>query len=1129
MPRMSEDYPSAFCPQYELFQIRSVSRQLVSTFRSPACVSFLFLLILAHAFAMNAGAQSASSTLAGTVTDQSGAVVPNVNIAVINIEQGFQRSARTDDEGSFVVPLLPPGKYIVKAEREGFTTSELPNVILNVNDRISIAIQLKVGSLQGQTVNVVDSPTLIDESPGTATVVDRQFVGNLPLNGRSFQALMTLSPGVVITRSTNPEQGQFSVNGQRANANYFTVDGVSANIGVAIGDDPYQAASGSLPGLAVSGGTNNLVSVDALQEFKIQTSTYAAEFGRTPGAQVQLITRSGTNQFHGSAFNYFRNEALDANDWFNNARRLPKPATRQNNFGFVLGGPVLLPRFGEGGRQPGYDGRNRTFFFASYEGLRLQLPQSRSSDVPSLSARQVAPLSVQPVLRAYPLPNGPDRIGANGLPNGLAAFNASYSNPSSLDATSIRVDHAINDKLVLFGRANYSPSNIVERGQGGILSLNTLARFGLTTETLTLGATLSLTPTVSNELRANLSRNTGTSSYDIDDFAGAAPPPETLLFPPGVSSSSAHGSINILGAANPIIQSGTAAKNLQRQFNIVNNIVVSTSGHEFKFGVDYRRLFPVISPQNYASFVQFNGVGAPGAGIQPPGSVLSETAGFALIRSSAGSRFPVFNNLSLFGQDTWRPTPRLTFNYGLRWELNTPPTEANDNGPVTVLGLDNPPTATIAPRGTPLWETTYNNFAPRVGLAYRLLQTPGRETILRGGFGIFYDLGAGSILNAFGNAYPFSASKSFSNVAFPLSPAILLPPTNPTLTPFYVFEPDTKLPRTYQWSFAVEQAIGAKQLFSASYIAAQGRKLLRDDTLFGSIFGGTLNPAVFPFDAQVIVTRNSATSDYHSMQLQFQRRLSRGLQTLVSYTWANSIDIASSDSFNLNTPADKIDPRTDRGPSNFDIRHSFSAAASYNIPVPDVAPIFKAILSNWSIDPIFVARSGAPFSITFIKFAPGLGAIAARPDLVAGIPIYIDDPTAPGGRRLNNTRVTIPGNPFPQIGPFVRPVDSRQGTLGRNALRGFPVYQLDLAVRRQFNLTERINLQFRSEFFNILNHPNFGLGDPSTDAALSNPAFGTSQAMLGRFLGAGGAVGGFNPLYQIGGPRSIQLSLKLEF
>jgi hypothetical protein len=1092
-------------------------------------VCLLLLLALNNAIALSVRAQSATATLGGTVIDQNGAVVPGVNIAVINIEQGFQRSTKTDEEGAFVVPLLPPGNYVVKAEREGFTTFEFPNIVLNVSDRISIPIQLKVGNVQGQTVDVVDSPTLIDESPGTATVVDRQFVANLPLNGRSFQALIALAPGVVITRSSNPEQGQFSVNGQRANANYFTVDGVSANIGVSIGDDPYQSASGSLPGLAVTGGTNNLVSVDALQEFKIQTSTYAAEFGRTPGAQVQLITRSGTNRFHGSVFNYLRNEALDANDWFNNARSLPKPATRQNNFGFVLGGPVLIPRFGEGGRQPGYDGRNRSFFFASYEGLRLRLPQSRSTDVPSLAARQTAPASVQPVLRAYPLPNGPDRVGANGLPNGLAAFNSSYSNPSSLDATSVRIDHTVNNRLALFGRANYSPSSIVERGQGGILSLNTLARFGLTTETLTVGATLSLTPAVSNELRANLSRNTGTNGYQVDDFGGAAPPPESLLFPPGVSTSSAHGSINIVGAANPILQTGTAAKNLQRQFNIVDNVVFGSSGHEFKFGVDYRQLFPIISPQNYASFVQFNGVGTPGAATQPAGSVLSQTAGSVQIRSSTGSRYPVFHNLSLFGQDTWRPRPRLTVTYGLRWELNTPPTESNDNGPVTVLGLANPPTATIAPRGTALWETTYNNFAPRLGLAYRLFETPGQETVLRGGFGIFYDLGSGSILNAFGNAYPFAAIKRLANVAFPLSSGDLTPTTNPTRTPFYVFEPETKLPRTYQWSFAVEQAFGANQLFSASYVAALGRQLLRDDTLFGVLFGGNLNPAVFPSDAQVIITRNTATSDYHAMQLQFQRRLSKGLQAIASYTWANSIDITSNDSFNLNTPADKIDPRTDRGPSAFDIRHSFSGAISYNIPTPNAGKLGRAMLSNWSIDPIFIARSAAPFTVTFTKFVPGLGVVVVRPDLVTGIPIYIDDPSAPGGRRLNNTRVTIPGNPLPQIGPFIRQVGGRQGTLGRNSLRGFPVYQLDLAIRRQFNLTERINLQFRSEFFNILNHPNFGLGDASTDSVISSPNFGISQAMLGRFLGGGGSLGGFNPLYQVGGPRSIQFSLKLAF
>ena len=1126
MPRMPEDCPSAFCPLYSFSEL---CRTLISLRLLRTSVCLLLLLTLNNSLALSVRAQSTTATLGGTVTDQNGAVVPGVSVAVISIEHGFHRTIKTDEQGAFVIPMLSPGTYVVKAEREGFTTSELPNVVLNVNDRVSISIQLKVGSVQGQTVNVIDGPTLIDEAPGTATVVDRQFIGNVPLNGRSFHSLMTLAPGVVITRSSNAEQGQFSVNGQRANSNYFTVDGVSANIGVSIADDPYQSASGSLPGLAVSGGTNNLVSVDALQEFKIQTSTYAAEFGRTPGAQVQIITRSGTNQFHGSAFNYLRNEVFDANDWFNNARRLPKPATRQNNFGFVLGGPVLLPRFGEGGGQPGYDGRNRTFFFASYEGLRLRLPQSRSTDVPSLAARQNAPLSVQAVLRAYPLPNGPDRIGPNGLPNGLAAFNASYSNPSTLDATSVRIDHTVNEKLALFGRGNYSPSSIVERGQGGNLSLNTKARLGMTTETLTVGATLSLSAAVSNELRANLSRNSGTNGYEADDFNGAVPLPESMLFPPGVSSGSAHGSINIVGAANPIIQSGTASSNLQRQFNIVNNLQFSTSRHAFKFGIDYRTLFPVVRPQNYSSFVQFNGVGTPGAATQPAGSVLSQTASSVQIRSSTGTRYPVFHNLSLFGQDTWRPTQKLTVNYGLRWELNTPPTESSGNGPVTVFGLNNPPTATIAPAGTALWETVYTNFAPRLGLAYRLFDAPGRETILRAGGGIFYDLGSGSILNAFGNAYPFAALRRLANVPYPLTAANLAPSTNPTRTPFYVFEPDTKLPRTYQWSFAVEQSAGSNQLFTASYVAAVGRKLLRDDTLFGTLFGGSLNPAVFPGDAQVIVTRNTATSDYHSMQLQFQRRLSKGLQALTSYTWANSIDIFSNDSFNLNTPADKIDPRTDRGPSNFDIRHAFSAAISYDIPAPEVGKFGKAILSNWSIDPIFVARSGAPFTVTFTKVVPGLGVIAVRPDLVTDVPIYVDDPSAPGGRRLNSTRVTIPGNPLPQVGPFIRQVAGRQGTLGRNSLRGFPVYQLDLAVRRQFNLTERVNLQFRSEFFNILNRPNFGLGDASTDAALSNPNFGISQAMFGRFLGAGGSLGGFNPLYQIGGPRSIQFSLKLAF
>jgi hypothetical protein len=1071
-------------------------------------------------------AQGASATLSGVVIDENGAVISGANIAVISIAQGFQRTADTNEEGSFVVSLLPPGNYTVKAEHEGFTPAEVRDVVLNVNDQRTIKITLKVGKLASQTVDVLDSPALIDESSAVGTTVDRQFVSNMPLNGRSVQPLINLSPGVVLTKASSTEGGQFSVNGQRANANYFTVDGVSANIGVSIGGTPFQASTGSLPGLAVSGGTNNLVSIDALEEFKIQTSSYAAEFGRTPGAQVQLITRAGTNKFHGSAYEYFRNEAFDANDWFNNARKLAKPATRQSDFGFVVGGPVLLPRFGEGGRQPWFNGKNSTFFFLSYEGLRLRLPQSRSVDVPSLQARAAAPTGIRPLLNGYPLPNGPNRIGGNGQPNGFAVFNASYSNPLDLDATSIRIDHTATSRLSFFGRYNYSPSSVIERGQGTSFALNTLSYFSITTETLTGGATISFSPKVTGEIRLNYSKNTGRTFFDVDDFGGAVVPPDSLFFPQGASREKDLSQVFFAGSLNSSLEVGTVADNVQRQFNAVGNLSVIANSHQFKFGVDYRRLNPILQPQDYSLFVQFNGIGTPGAATQPVGSALTGTIQGGSVRSSKGARFPLFTNFSLYGQDNWNVNRRLLLNYGLRWELNLPPTEASGQSAVTVLGLNNPATATISPPDTPLWNTTYSNFAPRVGITYHLFQTPGRETVIRGGGGIFYDMGYGSIANAFGDTFPFTTLKNLPNVPYPLSAANAAPLTTPTISRIYVFEPDIKTPLTYQWNFAVEQSLGQNQTLTASYVAALGRELLRLDTIWGTSVGGTLNPAVFPPNGQVIVARNTATSDYHALQAQFQRRLTKGLQVLASYSWAHSIDIASNDSFNVNTPAARIDPRIDRGNSDFDVRHAFSSAVTYDIPRFLKRQMGDAIFRSWSVDALVTARSATPVNVIYSISTPGIGGIATvRPDLVEGIPLYIDDPTAPGGRRFNNTRVTIPGNPNPQIGPFLRPFPARQGSFGRNVLRGFSVYQLDLGIRRQFNFTERMNLQFKSEFFNIFNHPNFG--DP--DGLLASSTFGFSTAMLGRSLGSGGVLGGFNPLYQIGGPRSIQFSVKLGF
>jgi hypothetical protein len=330
----------------------------------------LIVCLLAHAV----HAQSATATITGIITDEKQAVIAKGSITAVNEATRLARRTTSGEGGYFTIPLLPPGNYTLTVEHDGFAPARISGVMLNVGDQRAIQIQLKVGGV-GETVEIKGDAG-VQESPAVGTVVDRQFVANLPLNGRSFQSLIALAPGVVQTKASAAAPGQFSVNGQRADANYFTVDGVGANIGHSTFLGMIGNSGGNIPGLTAVGGTNNLVSIDALQEFKIETSTYAPEFGRTPGGQISLVTRSGTNEYHGTLFEYFRNDALDANDWFANSLGQGRSALRQNNFGGVLGGPLRLPKEAFG--PFAYDGRNRTFFFFSYEGQRRRPRSNRS-------------------------------------------------------------------------------------------------------------------------------------------------------------------------------------------------------------------------------------------------------------------------------------------------------------------------------------------------------------------------------------------------------------------------------------------------------------------------------------------------------------------------------------------------------------------------------------------------------------------------------------------------------------------------------------------------------------------------------------------------------------------------------
>jgi hypothetical protein len=1081
-------------------------------------------------------AQSPTATVNGRVRDTTGAAVRDADVQLINDRTNIKYPTRTNSEGIYSIVGVAPGIYRIQVAKAGFKTIIQSDVTLNVLDARAINFELPVGAVSEVVTVEGGAPTVNTESASVSTVVDRQFAENLPMNGRSFQTLIELTPGVVSTPSNSSDGGQFSINGQRAASNYWMVDGVSANVGAAPGLSPGNGAGGTLGSFSVLGGTNSLVSVDAMQEFRIQTSTFAPEFGRTPGGQISIVTRSGTNQFHGTAFDYLRNDVLDANNWFNgytNSPPLPKAKERQNDFGGTLSAPIF---------------KDKTFFFFSYEGLRLRLPQTALTTVPCDSTctvfgdiRTTATPGMQPFLNAYPLPNGPEVFtpctpNLDGCPPsgeqpiGAAQFNASYSNPATLDAYSIRIDHKLSDKLSLFGRYNYSPSQLVASGADALSVLST-SRIAI--QTATVGATWAMSPATANDLRFNYSRTDPTTHLSLDNFGGAVPL-ASLPFPSGDSSQNAVFTLSIGSLKNGSLPVGQGGQNALSQINIVDSLSMQKGSHTLKFGVDFRRLASSLTPPAYGQSIDFSDVP----------STQSGDLAYGVIGSVANVTV-LFHNLGAFAQDTWHIAPRLSLTYGLRWDVDFAPSLLNHLSIPAVTGynLNDFSQLAIAPTGTPPFKTTYGNVAPRIGLAYQLTQSQEWSTVLRGGFGVFYDLVSsetGSLVSSVAAAPPLGAEKFVlgsifgGTSTFPLTPPDMAPPTVPPSASIsqqlYAFNPNLRLPYTLEWNLAFEQALGKQQTITTSYVGAAGRRLLQTS----SVTAPSTNPNV---SAEFV--DNTAVSGYNALQIEFQRRLSHGLQALASYTWSHSIDDGSAGSTSVvsNVGAAGSNGNANRGPSDFDTRNTFVAGVTYDLPAPSVKALVSTILNGWSTENFILAHSATPVDISDVSFTSGLNGINVeiRPDLVPGQPLYLfgaqcaaifQVPKCPGGKGFNLAAFTDP--PFdPNTGAVLR-----QGNVPRNFLRGFGAAQWDFAVHRDFPIRESLKLQFRAELFNVLNHPNFGPPSGSfVSPAFGGPtAFGLSTEMLGQSLNSANLGGGaLSPLYQIGGPRSIQFALKLSF
>jgi hypothetical protein len=1074
------------------------------------------ILALLIASSIPLAAQNETGSITGHVTDSSGAVVTGATVTVTDLGTNVARTTRSGPGGEYAFSSLRPSHYKIVVSAGGFQDSEISDLELHTQDTLAENIRLAVGS-SSQTVTVDAETGEIDTSSAVTTTIDRHFVENMPLSGRSFQALIALTPGNVTAKTYYTNAGQFSIDGQRTDANYFSIDGVSANVGITQGSNVYLGAAGAGAQQATSnnGGYNNLVSIDDMQEYKIQTNSFDAEYGRTPGAQLSIITRSGTNQFHGTAFEYLRNDVFDANTWYNNNEGLPRLAEKQNDFGGVVGGPLL---------------RNKLFFFVSYEGLRLRVPESKINVVPTTYARTEASMTpggmtVLPLLEAYPLPSsGQDNAG-----QWTGQFFAGFSNPSTLNATSLRLDYSVSPKLSLFIRGDDAPSNGEQHGAFDFYATSSLSSTIANVNTITAGATYILSPTLVDDFRFNISHSKGATTVVPIAFGGATIPTSAYLFQsdPNYTVSTSVFSL-FFNDDTTDYYVGNDATNHQRQLNYIDTLGWTKGKHTFKFGTDIRHLTPTNGYRPWDIGYDFDSVEEL-VTTQTPGP-----NGYANVDTYDTSELkPVFNDVSFFAQDSWQVVPRVTLNYGLRWDYDPPPSEASGHPFYTVTGLDDIATVTIAPKGTPLWSASKANFAPRVGFSYALHQTPGAETVLRGGGGIFY--GLGDQQGAQGTlGFPYGRSEYLYGAAgaYPLSQATAAPipfTMNPPYTFVFAFAPNLRDPRVYQWNFSLQQNMGTGRSLQMTYVGNHGSDLLRNEMLQPAM-------GVNPDFGYLDVITNNDYSNYDALQVQFKQNPWHNLQIFASYTWSHDLDNGSSVA--LPIPYHTIySPSLDYGDSDYDIRNSFNAALTYDLPSTHESNSLLHYVSNgWAVDSLFRSNSAAPLTITTGVFAFGLDwnetAANQRPNVVPGTPLYVTGAACkaanfglncPGGRGFNPAHFSTPASSF------------TQGNIGRNVFRGFDVWQEDIALRRDFPIHDNVDLLFRAEAFNVFNHPLFGdIGVNDGRNILAsygavNPYFGISSEDLASSLGGGGADGGFSSLYQIGAPRSLQFALKLRF
>jgi hypothetical protein len=1074
------------------------TRIIVSGFLS----AFAFVILLA-----SPSLAQSTATLQGTVTDERGEVVPNVKVTAKNQATSIERTTQTDADGNYQIAALPVGTYTLEVQASGFKTELVQNFAVEVGRTIQRDFQLHVGTVSENISVTAEAPIIENATTSVGTVINQRTVQEIPLNGRHFVDLGLLIPGSVTPPQngflTAPLRGQgsFGLNtaGGREDTVNFMINGVNLN-------DMVQNQITFQP------------SINTVQEFKADNSTFSAEYGRNSGAIVNIATRSGTNDYHGEFFEFLRNDALDARNFFNfcppgvqTCKHGGRPPFKRNQFGANLGGPINLPHFGEGGSPFSYHGKNKSFFFFSYEGLRqrqgLTLP---TVAVPTDAQRAaVTDPAVQKLLALIPR-------SSTGFSSGSATA------PVNIDQWTLDISHNFSTKDRLHG---YYAFQRDFRGEP-TLQGNNIPGFGDTRQShrqiFTLNETRTFGSNLVNEARFGFNRihiifspNAKLNPLDFGIRDGVT---DSIGLP---QISVGGGGVNLGGPAGfPQGRSDTT-------YVFSDTLSYLHNNHSFKFGGEMRRFYNNNTNKDTGTFTFANTA----AFLLGTANAFNVTLGDVSTAIAQGA-------LGLFVQDNYKLRPNLTLELGLRWDWLMSPTE-RFNRFVDYVPQTNS-LVRVNAGVAPVYHTNWKNFQPRVGFSWDPFKDG--KTAVRAAYSILADQPVTNLVTGNGSNPPFA-----SNVALPggqtttLGNAINQAPPGTTVSPS---SSDPFFDNAYvqSWNVNVQREVASGLAVTAGYFGSKGTHLRLTRNLNQTFLNAALN-AVRPFPTlstsspiapgasllNITFREGTGISSYNALWLTASKRLSRGLQFNASYTWSKSIDYNSQSSQGV-TLQDSYNLKGDRALSDFDARHRFVISGLYEIPF-----MKERALGGWQLSLIVQSQSGNPITLLAGNVGALAGGIPAanansltglatlRPDV--GAPVTILGTAATTGNGVqwfaNSVCDPRPGGSCPAGAVAVLPVAFVSGktiyhfgSFGRNTIIGPGFNNTDFSLIKHTRIGENKEVEFRWEVFDLFNHANFG--QPGRTAQVGSTAFGVITST--RF-----------PTGDSGSSRQMQFALKFKF